>query len=156
MLSWQVESWPGWVEFCIEHIRDICFWTSTPEIYWWQVNFASGNGLVPSGNKPLPEPKLTQIYVVIYCDTRPQWVKLYSFETALLYPEQLGPVSKSIIMDSSTRENPVVQIRQSSDHLNGFSQHCCNSIANAPELPQSCFQPSILSPQSGALFTNTD
>ena len=29
----------------------------------------SGNGLVPSGNKPLPEPMLTQIYV-----TRPQWV----------------------------------------------------------------------------------
>ena len=25
----------------------------------------SGKGLVPSGNKPLPEPKLTQIYVII-------------------------------------------------------------------------------------------
>ena len=21
----RVENWPGWVEFCIEHIRDICF-----------------------------------------------------------------------------------------------------------------------------------
>ena len=31
--------------------------------YWWQVNIGSGNGLVPSGNKPLPEPMLTQIYV---------------------------------------------------------------------------------------------
>ena len=26
----------------------------------WQVNIGSGNGLVPSGNKPLPEPMLTQ------------------------------------------------------------------------------------------------
>ena len=27
--------------------------------YWWQVHICSGNGLVPSGNKPLPEPMLT-------------------------------------------------------------------------------------------------
>ena len=27
----------------------------------------SGNGLVLPGNKPLPEPMLTQIYVVICC-----------------------------------------------------------------------------------------
>ena len=27
------------------------------------VNIGSGNGLVPSGNKPLPEPMLTQISV---------------------------------------------------------------------------------------------
>ena len=30
--------------------------------HWWSVNTGSGNGLVPSGNKPLPEPMLTQIY----------------------------------------------------------------------------------------------
>ena len=29
------------------------------------VNIGSGNDLVPSGNKSLPEPMLTQIYVVI-------------------------------------------------------------------------------------------
>ena len=28
--------------------------------HWWKVNIGSGNGLVPSGNKPLPEPMLTQ------------------------------------------------------------------------------------------------
>ena len=28
-----------------------------------KVNIGSGNGLVSSGNKPLPEPMLTQIYV---------------------------------------------------------------------------------------------
>ena len=30
------------------------------------VNIGSGNGLVPSGNKPLPEPMLTQISVSIW------------------------------------------------------------------------------------------
>ena len=30
-------------------------------LHWWPVNIGSGNGLVPSGNKPLPEPMLTQI-----------------------------------------------------------------------------------------------
>ena len=33
---------------------------------WWFVNIVSGHGLVPSGNKPLPEPMLTLIYVVIW------------------------------------------------------------------------------------------
>ena len=28
---------------------------------WWSVNIGTGNGLVLSGNKPLPEPMLTQI-----------------------------------------------------------------------------------------------
>ena len=30
------------------------------------VSIGSGNGLVPSGNKPLAEPMLTQIYVSIW------------------------------------------------------------------------------------------
>ena len=30
------------------------------------VNIGSGNGLVPSGNKPLPEPALTKIFVAIW------------------------------------------------------------------------------------------
>ena len=32
----------------------------------YQVNIGSGNGLVPSGNKPLPEPMLTKVYVAIW------------------------------------------------------------------------------------------
>ena len=32
----------------------------------WQVNTGSGNGLVPSCNKPLPEPMLTQTCVAIW------------------------------------------------------------------------------------------
>ena len=33
--------------------------------HWWVVNIGPGNGLVLSGNKPLPEPMLTQIVVTI-------------------------------------------------------------------------------------------
>ena len=35
-------------------------------IRWWLVEFGAGNGLLPSGNKPLPEPILAQIYVTIW------------------------------------------------------------------------------------------
>ena len=34
-------------------------------LHWWSVNIGSGNGLVPWGNKPLPEPLLMQIFVAI-------------------------------------------------------------------------------------------
>ena len=34
--------------------------------YWRYVNIGSGNGLVPSGKKPLPEPMLTQIDIAIW------------------------------------------------------------------------------------------
>ena len=33
-------------------------------LHWWLTNTYSGNGLVPSGNKPLPDPVLTQICVI--------------------------------------------------------------------------------------------
>ena len=33
----------------------------------WLVIIGSGNGLEPSGNNPLPGPRLTQIYVAIWC-----------------------------------------------------------------------------------------
>ena len=31
--------------------------------YWWWINIGPGNGLAPSGNKPLPDPMLTQFLV---------------------------------------------------------------------------------------------
>ena len=34
--------------------------------HWRLVNISSGNGFVPIGNKPLPEPMSTQIYVAIW------------------------------------------------------------------------------------------
>ena len=39
--------------------------------YWWYINIASGDGLVPSGNKPLPEALLTKISNM----TELKWVK---------------------------------------------------------------------------------
>ena len=33
---------------------------------WWQDNFGLGYGLMASGNKPLPELMLTQIYFTIW------------------------------------------------------------------------------------------
>ena len=32
----------------------------------WSVNIGSGNGLMPPGNKPLPEPMLTEFYVALW------------------------------------------------------------------------------------------
>ena len=34
------------------------------DLIQWQVNIHSGNGLVPSGNKSLPDPMLTNIYTI--------------------------------------------------------------------------------------------
>ena len=34
--------------------------------HWWLVNIGSGNGLGPSGSKPLPAPMLTEINFVIW------------------------------------------------------------------------------------------
>ena len=45
----------------------------------FDVNIGSGNGLVPSDNRPLLDPKLTQICVI----TRPQWVKMSSDDILL-------------------------------------------------------------------------
>ena len=37
------------------------------------VSIGSGNGLAPSGNKPLPEPMLTQIYVAKCLNELTHW-----------------------------------------------------------------------------------
>ena len=36
-----------------------------PDNLWWEANIGSGNGVVPSGNKPLPKPMLTQIDITM-------------------------------------------------------------------------------------------
>ena len=57
---------------------DFCDWWSRhllwifPDIkvtglHWWPINIGSDNGLVPSGNMPLPELMLIQISVAIWC-----------------------------------------------------------------------------------------
>ena len=63
--AYPLEFWKVW---CFKYFCLYC----TKHI-WYSINIGSGNGLVPSGNKPLPEPMLTQIFIAI-CITRPQWV----------------------------------------------------------------------------------
>ena len=50
-------------------LRQIMFTSNSCKIVltehlWLQVNIGSGNGLVPSCNQPLPEPMMTQIYMM--------------------------------------------------------------------------------------------
>ena len=49
----------GW----LRHLLWNCPNMNVTGLHWWSVNIGSGDGLVPSGNKPLPEPMLTQISV---------------------------------------------------------------------------------------------
>ena len=66
--------------------------------YCWKVNIGSGNGLVPSGNKPLPEPMLTQFLVALWT----QWVNVPSL--GILYPfEYKSFVGRRIFDDDNTK-----------------------------------------------------
>ena len=47
--------------------REIALIMNVTGLRLGSVNIGSGNGLVPSVNKPLPEPMLTHIYVAIWC-----------------------------------------------------------------------------------------
>ena len=71
--------WEIWMEFrhvILKQTLVIDGWGhllwNCPNIYvtglhWRSLNIGSGNGFVPSGNKPLPEPMLNQISVAIWC-----------------------------------------------------------------------------------------
>ena len=78
MSEFGIGLWEIWIKFKISVFQtNICeswvryiLW-KFPQIndtwhYRWKVNIGSGNGLVPAGNKPLPEPMLTQNDVAIW------------------------------------------------------------------------------------------
>ena len=50
-------------DFWLRHLLGNCLNMNAIGLHWWSANIGSGNGLVPSGNKPLPEPMLTKIPV---------------------------------------------------------------------------------------------
>ena len=63
-------TWPQWVRVkvliftLISRVGIVYIFVKFPSVNamrhpWWLVNIGSGNGLVPSGNKPLPAPMLT-------------------------------------------------------------------------------------------------
>ena len=60
-------------DWWLRHLLWNCPNMNVTGLHWWSVNIDLGSGMVLSGNKPLPEPMLTQIFVAI-CVTRPQWV----------------------------------------------------------------------------------
>ena len=45
------------------HFMRNCPTVNTIRPQWWFVNIELGNGLVPPGNKPLPEPTLSQFHI---------------------------------------------------------------------------------------------
>ena len=53
-------------DWWLRHLLWNCPNMNVTGLHWWSVNIGSGNGLVLSGNKPLPEPMLTQICVTIW------------------------------------------------------------------------------------------
>ena len=70
MVIWRVGSWEIWMQMLEWNFQSsfsdwyiLCPHMNAMGPYWWEVNIGSGNGLVPSGSKPIPEPILTQIYV---------------------------------------------------------------------------------------------
>ena len=63
-----------------EHFLLNCLQGKATRPHWWWVGIGSGNGLVPLGNKPLPEPISTHIYDA-YCAIRPRWVNIHPSES---------------------------------------------------------------------------
>ena len=63
-VEWNFET--DFSDWSMRHLLWNCPDMNVTGPHWWSVNIGSGNGLVPSGTKPLPEPVLTQIYVAIW------------------------------------------------------------------------------------------
>ena len=63
-------------DWWLRHLLWNCPDMNITGLHWWSVNIGSGNGLVPSGNKPLPEPMLNcwPRSLSPYGVTRPEWV----------------------------------------------------------------------------------
>ena len=90
------------------------------EHLWWEVNTGSGNGLVPSDNKPLPEPMLTQILATIGCEYRPKWVKQVNF-----YPARLVSDNRNIDQDIRLKTNTLQWRHNERDGVSNNQHHDC-------------------------------
>ena len=47
----------------LKHFLGICLQVNASGPQWWYISIGSGNGLIPSGNKPFTEPMFAQIYI---------------------------------------------------------------------------------------------
>ena len=61
IFKWIFSDW--WLRYLLWNFLNM----NVTGLHWWSVKIGSGNGLTPSGTKPLPEPMLTQIFVAIWC-----------------------------------------------------------------------------------------
>ena len=50
----------------LQHFLENCPHVNTKSVHWWLVNIGSGNDLVPSGTKPLPELIVIQFFVAMW------------------------------------------------------------------------------------------
>ena len=60
--------WEIWIfsDWWLRHLLWNCPDMNVTRPHWWSVNIGSGDGLVPSGKKPLPESMLTEISVAVW------------------------------------------------------------------------------------------
>ena len=59
-----------------------CLLVNASRPHWWSANSGSGNGLVLSSNKPLPEPILTQISITLWLRSATMsWFTFIQFST---------------------------------------------------------------------------
>ena len=54
------------MDLYINHLFFKCPQVYATKHFWWWVNTGSNNGLMPSDNKPLPEPTLTQVCISLW------------------------------------------------------------------------------------------
>ena len=87
----------------LDHFLWNCPQVNAIRPYWWLVNFGSGNGSVPSGNKPYLSqcwPKSMSSYGI----TKPQWVKQL---------DTLGCILSTVAIDVLVLKHQVISNRPS-------------------------------------------
>ena len=76
---------------------------------WWRVNIGLRNGLVPSGNKPLPELMLTQIYVAKWRQQASMsWIYKFNEDGQLPLNELLSYTIPYILRLSESHTKPFI------------------------------------------------
>ena len=118
------------------------------------VKNGSGNGLLPGGTKPLPEPKLIyhQKYSAAFSSEHDMPMNLicnmFGNETlSKLLPHVLQANEFGLFGYQAFKK--YLWIRQ---HFDGLVQDCSISITNALEILESCTKPSIYSIRSHKIF----
>ena len=71
------------------------YWSRAKELRWVNVNAGLCNGLVPSDNKPLADPVISDIYVALWCYFATIRVMSFTIKIGLLYGWRLN-VAKPI------------------------------------------------------------